>query len=116
MALHSGRPVKAGTTGADASTAAPTDRFVVLALAIAKAEVVHRALGGGLHPQRRKQSVGCRLGDFHIAGNHRRRRIGMQQGAGRHNQLDRLETAGIEGDLFAHQAAKHVEHHSLSYG
>ena len=116
MTLHSGGPVKAGTTGADASTAAPTDRFVVLALAIAKAEVVHRALGCGLHPQRRKQSVGCRLGDFHIAGNHRSRWIGMQQGAGRHNQLDWLEATGIEGDLFAHQAAKHVEHHSLSYG
>ena len=60
--------------------------------------------------------VACRLGDFHIAGNHRSRWIGMQQGAGRHNQLDWLEATGIEGDLFAHQAAKHVEHHSLSYG
>ena len=108
MRLHRRRTGKTLTRAG-----AATDRLVVLAAGIAEAEIVHRALGGGHHAESGEQRIGHGLGRFHVARHHRRRRLGIQHTAGRHQELQRLETAGIERDRLLHQAAEHVEHHRL---
>ncbi len=116
MALHGRGAGKAHPRGRPPPAGAAADRFVVLAAVVAEAEVVHRALGRRLHAQRCEQGIGERLRHLHIAGHHRRGRPGVEQAALRHQQLQGLQAAGVEGDGLPHQAAEHVEHRCLGDG
>ena len=118
MALHRRRTGKTVAIGPDPSPGTATDGFVILATGrasggVAKAEIVHRALGRRLHAKGGEQGVGGGLGGLHIARHHGGRRPRIEQTAQRHDQADRFKAAGIERDLLCHQTAQHVEHHGL---
>ena len=89
------------------------DRLVVLTAVIAEAQIVHRSLACRQGSHSGEQGIGDRLGGFHIAGHHRRRRQGVQQTARRHDQLQRLEATGVQRNRLLHQATEGVEHHRL---
>ena len=118
MALHRRRTGKTVAIGPDPSPGTATDGFVILTTGrsrggIAKAEIVHRALGRCLHAKGGEQGVGGGLGGLHIARHHGSWRLRIEQTARRHDQLDRLKAAGVERNLLCHQTAQHVEHHGL---
>jgi len=102
-----------GSGKALSSSGAASNRFVVLPAGIAKAEVVHRALGGRHHAHGPKQQVAEGLGGFDIARHHRGRRLGIEQAPARHHQIQGFKTAGIERNRLRHQGAKGVEHRRL---
>ena len=97
MALH-----RIGTRKPLAGSGSAADRLVVLAIGIAKAQVVHRALGGRQRPHRGKQGIGHRLGGLNIPRHHSGWGPGVQQTAFRHHQFQGIKTAGIQGNRLLH--------------
>ena len=100
----------AGAGKALARAGAAGHCLVVLVALVAKGEVVHGALAGRHDAQCTQQRIGDAGGGLHIARHHRRRRVGVEHGAGRDDDLQRLEAASVERNVVVHQRAKHIEH------
>ena len=86
------------------------DRLVVLVARGAEREVVHRALRGGLQPERAVQRVDDALRGFDVAGDDRARRHRVEHRALRHPDVERAQATGIQRDRFRDQRAEHIQH------
>jgi hypothetical protein len=101
---------KAVALGVHARPGAAADRLVILVAVIAEGEIVHRALGGGHAARCPEQGIDDQLAGLHIARHDSGRRARIEQAAIRDDQLDRLQTALVQRNGVAHQAAEDVEH------
>jgi len=105
VGLHATRPVEARTRSGAAG-----NRLVVLVARGAKREVVHRALGSGLQPERAVQRVDDALRGFDVAGNDRARWCRVEHRALRHPDVERAQAPCIQRDRFLDQRAENVQH------
>ncbi|MNV25644.1 hypothetical protein D3C71_1167470 [compost metagenome] len=96
-------------------TAAAGNGFVVLVLRIAKGEVVHGGLAARHHAQGAEQRIGDAGGGLHIARHHRGRRIGVEHGALRDDDLQGFQAPGIERNVIVDQRAEHIQHCSHAH-
>ena len=94
---------------------AAADGFIILMARIAEGEIVHRALARGEHAQASEQRIHHRLARLHIARGHGGGRIGIEQRAAGHHDLDRLEATGIHRNVAFDKATEDIKHRRLGH-
>ncbi len=105
VGLHHVRAVKAR-----AGARAARYGLVVLEAGVAEREIIHRALGRRHHAERAVQRVGHALRGLDVARDDRRRVSRAQHAALRNEDLERLQAAGVEGNVLVDEGPEDVEH------
>ena len=99
-----------GASKALTGTTATGHRFVVLATAISKAEIVHRALTSSKHAKGTKKQIAQSLRHLHIPSHHSSRCLRIQQATQRNAYLQRCKATFIQWNVVVEQTTDHVQH------
>ena len=115
MRLNHCRAIEAAGEAAlgvkDATRARATrNRLVVLVALVAEGEIAHAVRAAGQDAECAIQRIGDRHRGLDIAGNHRPGMAGIEHAAGRHDDFDWREAAGIHRNIVVDQGPEHIEH------
>jgi hypothetical protein len=76
---------------------------------VAEGEIIHRALTPGHRLERAIERIGHTLRSFHIACDHRRRRLGVQHATLRHDYVQRAQAPAIQWNVVVHEGSEYVQ-------